>query len=100
MRWQSRHARIEAKLDRVIANLQSFKEAVMSDFSRFNQALTDMQTEVAAIGTQMDALVVALNAAHSSGDQAAIDAATAALEAQTQALRDIGTRDTVVSPAP
>jgi uncharacterized protein YqgV (UPF0045/DUF77 family) len=98
MRWQPWPVRIEAKLDRVIANLQSFKEAVMSDLSHLTTALTDLQTEVAAIGTQMDANFAALKAALAGGDQAAIDAATASIEAQVQALRDIGTRDTVTPP--
>jgi hypothetical protein len=48
----------------------------------------------------MDTLFADLKAAMAGGDQAAIDAATAALQAQTQALRDIGTRDTLAAPAP
>ncbi len=71
---------------------------IMSDLSHLNQALTDLQTEVAAIGTQMDTLFADLKAAMAGGDQPAIDAATSAIEAQVQALKDIGTRDTVVPP--
>jgi hypothetical protein len=70
----------------------------MSDLSHLNAALTDLQTEVAAIGTQMDTLFADLKAALAGGDQAAIDAATSSIEAQVQALKDIGTRDTVVPP--
>jgi uncharacterized coiled-coil protein SlyX len=92
--WRSRPARIEAMVRTILAN----QEKIMSDLSHLNAALTDLQTEVAAIGTQMDTLFADLKAALAGGDQAAIDAATSSIEAQVQALKDIGTRDTVVPP--
>jgi peptidoglycan hydrolase CwlO-like protein len=100
MRWQPWPVRIEAKLDRVIANLQSFKEQTMSDFSRANASLDALQGEVGDIGSKMDALFAELKAAQAGGDQAAIDAVTARIEAQVQALKDIGTRDTPAAPVP
>jgi HPt (histidine-containing phosphotransfer) domain-containing protein len=100
MRWQYRHARIEDMVKTILVNLQTFKESVMSDLSHLNAALADLQTEVAAIGTQMDTLFADLKAALAGGDQAAIDAATSSIEAQVQALKDIGTRDTPAAPAP
>lgn len=70
----------------------------MSDFSGLNQDIADLQTEVATLGTQMDANFKALEAALSGGNQPAIDAARAQVQATIQALKDIGTRDTVVPP--
>lgn len=70
----------------------------MSDFSGLNQDIADLQTEVAALGTQMDANFKALEAALAGGNQPAIDAARAQVQATIQALKDIGTRDTVVPP--
>lgn len=66
----------------------------MSDLTGLNAAIAALQTEVGDIGNQMDALLTALNNAHTGGDQAAIDTATAAIQAQVDALKAIAVRDT------
>jgi uncharacterized coiled-coil protein SlyX len=90
------HDRVEEHLFTLIQQGQK----IMSDMTKLNAALTDLQTEVGDIGNKMDALIKALNDAHSSGDQAAIDVAAAAIEEQVAALKAIGERDTPPAPAP
>ncbi len=87
--WVRQARRLEAKIDRVLA----LQESMMSDLTGLNAAIASLQTEVGAIGTQMDTLLADLKAAHASGDQAAIDAATVAVQAQVDALKTIATRD-------
>jgi hypothetical protein len=65
----------------------------MADFTGLNQAETDLATAVSAVATNMDKLFAELQAAQASGDQAAVDAATAAIQTQIQALKDAVTRD-------
>jgi hypothetical protein len=68
----------------------------MSDFTALNQATSDLQAAVAAAVANMDKLFADLQAAMSSGDQSAIDAATAAVQAQIDALKTVVSND----PAP
>lgn len=72
----------------------------MSDTSGLSVSIAALHDEVGAIGTQMDANFKALMDAVNNGDQAAIDAAKAAIDADVQALKDIGTRDTFPQPPP
>lgn len=72
----------------------------MSDLTNLNASVEALKAEVADIGVRMDQLFADLNAAHSSGDQAAIDAATAAINEQVAALKAIGDRDTPPTPTP
>jgi hypothetical protein len=62
----------------------------MADFTALNQAVSDLMTEVAADVANMDKLFTDLQAALAApaADQATIDAATAAVQAQIQALKD------------
>jgi hypothetical protein len=74
--------------------------AMAEDFTNLNAAVSNLQTEVGAIGTQMDTLLADLNAALAGGNQPAIDAATAALQTQINALKAIQTRDMPPAPPP
>ncbi len=64
------------------------------------QAVADLQAEVAEIGTEMDALFKALQDAQTSGDQVAIDKATADIRAQIDALKAVAARDMPPAPPP
>jgi hypothetical protein len=92
------------RLDTIECMLQQLIEQgqqIMSDTSGLTASLAALHDEVGAIGTQMDANFQALMTAIASGDQAAIDAAKAAIDADVQALKDIGARDTFpVPPVP
>ncbi len=68
------------------------------NFDDLTAALAELKTEVGAIGTHMDKLFADLTAALGSGNQAAVDAATADIRAEIQALKDIEARDTAVVP--
>ncbi len=72
----------------------------MSDMSGLTASLAALRDEVAALGAQMDANYQALLAAVAGGDQGAIDAAKADVDATIDALKAIGTRDTFPPPAP
>jgi hypothetical protein len=72
---------------------------IMSDTSGLTTSIAALKDEVAALGTQMDANYQALLAAQSGGNQAAIDAAKADIDATIDALKAIGTRDTFPPPA-
>lgn len=68
------------------------------DFTELKQAISDLKSEVGTIATEMDQLLADLNNAMSSGNQPMIDAATAELRAQIQALKDTATRDMPPGP--
>ncbi len=72
------------------------------DFTANTQALVDLQAEVASLGMEMDTLLADLLAAQAGGpsNQPAIDAATAAIKAQIDALKAVGTRDMPPVPPP
>ncbi len=65
----------------------------MAAIDDLKQAVTDLQAEVTDISAEMDKLLAALNAAVGSGNDAAIQQATADLRAQIDALKAAGTRD-------
>lgn len=96
--WERRRHR--DRLEQHIETLIQQGQTIMSDLTKLNAAMGDLQAEVGDIGTKMDALFKAFNDAHASGDQAAIDAAAAAIEEQVTALKAIGDRDTPPAPAP
>lgn len=81
-------------LTRILANT----EKTMSDVTNLNAAIEALKAEVGDIGTRMDKLFADLQAAMGSGNQAAIDAATTAINDQVAALKAIADRDT--QPAP
>ena len=68
------------------------------DFTAFTQAVADLKGEILVIVNNMDALLADLKTASPPGNQPAVDAATAAIEAQVQALQAAATRD--MPPAP
>ena len=82
----------------IIPKLNALGVQMAEDFTSLNTALADLQTEVGAIATQLDTLLADLLAAQSTGNQPAIDAATAAIHAQIAALQAAGTRDTPPAP--
>ncbi len=70
------------------------------DFTANTQALADLKAEIMTLGTEMDTLLADFLAAQATGSQPAIDAATAAIQAQIAALKAIGTRDMPPAPPP
>jgi Fe-S cluster assembly scaffold protein SufB len=70
------------------------------DFTALNQAIADLKSEVGTVASEMDQLLTDLNNAMSSGNQPAIDTATAALKEQIQALQDAAARDAPPAPSP
>jgi uncharacterized coiled-coil protein SlyX len=63
-----------------------------------DQAVADLKQEISDLGTQMDANFQALKEALAANDPTKVQAIADELEADVQALKDIGTRDT--NPAP
>jgi hypothetical protein len=86
-----------AKLQESLANLE---KTMAEDFTAFNQAVADLQTEVGQIATQMDTLFADLTAALGSGNQAAVDAATAAIQSRINDLKAAAARDMPPAPSP
>lgn len=72
----------------------------MSDVTNLNAAIEALKAEVGDIGTRMDKLFADLQAAIASGNQAAIDAATSAINEQVAALKAIADRDTPPTTGP
>jgi basic membrane lipoprotein Med (substrate-binding protein (PBP1-ABC) superfamily) len=79
-------ARIEKKLGIIIRN----QEKAMSDEA---SALAALKQEIADLGTQMDANFQKLLAAVAANDPVAKQAVVDEINADVQALKDIGTRD-------
>ncbi len=84
---------------KILINQSTMELKLSEDFTAFTQAVADLRDEVMAIGTQMDTLFADLTAALGTGNQPAVDAATAALRTQIDALRAAGTRDMPPVPA-
>ena len=68
----------------------------MSDFTQLNQTVADLQTNVTAAVANMDKLFADLQAAMQANDQPSIDAATAAIQAEIDKLKNAVAAD----PAP
>ena len=68
----------------------------MSDFAQLNQTVADLQTNVTAAVANMDKLFADLQAAMQANDQPSIDAATAAIQAEIDKLKNAVAAD----PAP
>jgi hypothetical protein len=90
-------------LDQVLATVKLIQqhqltmEAKMAeDFTHLNQALVDLKAEVTAGTANMDKLFADLQTALTTGNQAAVDAATAAVQAEIDNLKAAVARD----PAP
>ncbi len=89
--WRYASAR-EIELRCMLGLILDNQEIIMSDLTNLDTAIAALQTEVGNIGTQMDRLLADLTGAHATGNQAAIDTATAAVQAQVDALKAIATR--------
>jgi uncharacterized coiled-coil protein SlyX len=76
-----------------LAAIRETQEKIMAAIDDLNAAIAALQTEVTAIGTQMDTLLADLNAALAANNTAGIEAAVTALSQQTAALAAAGTRD-------
>jgi len=63
------------------------------DFTALNQAVSDLKMEVSVGITNMDKLFAELTVALGTGNQTAIDAATAAVQSQIDALKAAVTAD-------
>jgi hypothetical protein len=74
------------------------QEVIVSDLSGMTAALADLKNEIGNIGSRMDANFAALLAAQAAGNQPAIDAATAEIRGDIDALKAIETRDTPATP--
>ncbi len=99
---QSQLATIHANQLRQNTTLTQLGANMADDFTANTQALMDLKTEVGMLGTEMDTLLADLLAAQAGGpsNQPAIDAATAAIQAQIDALKAVGTRDMPPVPVP
>src|SRR5580692_6109935 len=93
-------ATIQSLLSAVISSQTALRGLIQQqganmaeDYTALNAALSGLQAEVGTIGTQMDTLLADLNAALATGNQPVIDAATAAIQAQVNALKAAATRD-------
>jgi hypothetical protein len=75
-------------------------ESIMSDLSGLTTALAALKTEIGEVAARMDENFAALLAAQSGGNQAAIDAATAEVSGDIDALKAIVTRDTPATSTP
>lgn len=88
--------RIEVSLARIEQN-QRFsrhnEEKIMSDQANLTAAAAALQDEVAAIGTQMDTMLAALNAAIAANDMQAVRDATASIQSSVDALKAASARD-------
>ena len=76
------------------------QEKIMADLTGLNTAVTDLQAGVAASTSHMDKLFADLLAALAAGgntDQAAVDAAVAAIRTEIDNLAAAVTRDTQVT---
>lgn len=65
----------------------------MSDQANLTAAAAALQDEVAAIGTQMDTMLAALNAAIAANDMQAVRDATASIQSSVDALKAASARD-------
>lgn len=61
----------------------------MAAIDDLNTAIADLKTEVGEIGTRMDTLMANLTAAQAGGDDAAIQAATAAIQQSVNDLKTV-----------
>jgi len=74
--------------------LAQLEAKMAEDFTELSAALDELKAEVADIGVRMDKLFADLTAALGSGNQAAVDAATAAIRVEIDNLKAAATRDT------
>ena len=81
-----------------LARIELNQEKIMSDLTGLNAALADLKAEIGDVATRMDDNFALLIAAQGSGNQAGIDAATAEVQADIDALKALVTRDTPPAP--
>jgi hypothetical protein len=80
----------------ILARLGTLEKHMAEDTTLLTASLADLKAEVGLVATNMDKLFADLNAALGSGNQAAIDAATAAVRAEIDRLKAVVAAD----PAP
>ncbi len=80
-------------LDKVLTTVTRMELKMAEDFTSLTTALADLKAEVAASVANMDTLFADLTAALGSGNQAAVDAATAAVQTEIDNLKAAVTRD-------
>ena len=74
------------QLNKIEELIKELRKELMADFTAFNAALADLQAQLATNETTLAAVGVAVQdlvAAQGTGDQAAVDAATATLQTLT-----------------
>jgi outer membrane murein-binding lipoprotein Lpp len=71
---------------------------IMLDMTNFNRSVENLKAEISDIASRMDQMFSDLQAAHNEGDQAAVDAAQQAIDAQVASLKALSDRDTLVQP--
>jgi hypothetical protein len=89
---------LQREVDQVSLTQQRMVMTMAEDFTLLNAALSGLKDEVVAIGAEMDTLLADLKAALATGNQPAIDAATAAVQAQIDALKAAAMRDMPAGP--
>lgn len=90
---QKQAAALAAAQGQLSQQLAMMEQKMADDFTALNQAVTDLQSEVGAVATQLDTLFQDLQNGMQTNNQPAIDAATAAIQAQIQALQAAANRD-------
>ncbi len=84
----------------VLQIAQTMEIKMAEDYTGLNKVLADLKTEVTEGLTHMDELFADLMNALGSGNQAAVDAATAAVQAEIDNIKAAVARDTVPPPGP
>lgn len=85
---------VRADIKTILSRLDNLENKMAEDFTALQAALDALKAEVAAAVTNMDKLFADLTSALGSGNQAAVDDATAAVQAQIDALKAAVVADT------
>jgi hypothetical protein len=84
---------IAANVKTLLTNLATQGTIMAEDFTALNASLDALKVEVGDIGGKMDVLFADWQAAVGTGNQPAIDAAAAAVQAEIDNLKAIAARD-------
>lgn len=93
MNWLTAFFGIPSRLANIEWMLLEQRRLIVQTSTDLTAAVAELQTEVTAIGTQMDTLLADLTAAQGANDPVAVDAAVTAIRAQVDALKAAGARD-------
>lgn len=93
MTWLTALFGIPSRLANIEWMLFEIRRLIVQTSTDLTAAVAELQTEVTAIGTQMDTLLADLTAAQGANDPVAVDAAVTAIRAQVDALKAAGARD-------